>query len=996
MENIEAVCIKILSQKGGENPLTSLLVEINKIQYVLNLWTPWNEIGDYIQPYTKIRAFNVDKIKNSDSIYYSAGKKAIVVVDPDILINASTIGNISYCPRSYYISEKMGDTLSPLSAIKGTIVHVALSTAIASGNSPTEVLSDVIDYYSIQFEQLGYSRENIETEVYKMVEALDQFIKTLPTETIPESLFFSPYLGIRGRIDVLAERIYELKTAKLGTDDDARFSDMMQVTLYSFGLTDMKESIAQTDGTVLYVGSETLQPKEVNISWGILRYAIQMRNIAYRISFLDYIPPILGENQSRKCSKCSVQVMCSLFCAGLNQFRNCEICNHSHFCSKTVLSEKEQEYFNKYSYLLSQERLETNRNLADLWNLSLEERVEKGKTIVNLVLKNEILENGIRTLVFSCNNQSEIREGDVIILSDGEVISNPISTGTVTNITSTSIEIETKAHPEKVSVIDLYSIDVGFNRQQRGLFNFIFKSNNFKDIILGHKPPVIKKVKGNFVPNNSSQNEAIQKILGTENYLLIQGPAGTGKTHVIAKSAILLADKKEKVLLTAYTNRAVDNMCKYLLENGYQNFVRLGSTHATQRKIRKYTLFSILKKNKNKKVLDLLDEYQIIVATTSTISSPVYSNLGIQTVIVDEASQMTETTLLSALIEGKKFILVGDHKQLPPVIQSVLCKNEGFDISLFEKLAKSNPQFVHLLTIQFRMNEKIMEFSNKKFYENKLECFDNLIALQNLYDLGNFAGDFQQFENKAIYDPKMPLVYVQVNGKFNPEKKLNAMEAEIVATIAKNFLRLGISTEQIGVIAPYRGQVGEIRRYIPGVSVDTVDRFQGSDREIIILSLTETNIHGFKGFSDERRLNVAITRAKKKLVVVGNPNLTEGELGEYISYLRDNVENVQVKEIEEREELIEKQIRTVIVADSISKVASFFKKVKAKGKELYKSKEEINKCPICFQQVYENAIQCPICEKLYHYTHLIQWIKEKGRCPYCKTSLSIYSVYAEE
>lgn len=495
MENIEAVCIKILSQKGGENPLTSLLVEINKIQYVLNLWTPWNEIGDYIQPYTKIRAFNVDKIKNSDSIYYSAGKKAIVVVDPDILINASTIGNISYCPRSYYISEKMGDTLSPLSAIKGTIVHVALSTAIASGNSPTEVLSDVIDYYSIQFEQLGYSRENIETEVYKMVEALDQFIKTLPTETIPESLFFSPYLGIRGRIDVLAERIYELKTAKLGTDDDARFSDMMQVTLYSFGLTDMKESIAQTDGTVLYVGSETLQPKEVNISWGILRYAIQMRNIAYRISFLDYIPPILGENQSRKCSKCSVQVMCSLFCAGLNQFRNCEICNHSHFCSKTVLSEKEQEYFNKYSYLLSQERLETNRNLADLWNLSLEERVEKGKTIVNLVLKNEILENGIRTLVFSCNNQSEIREGDVIILSDGEVISNPISTGTVTNITSTSIEIETKAHPEKVSVIDLYSIDVGFNRQQRGLFNFIFKSNNFKDIILGHKPPVIKKSK---------------------------------------------------------------------------------------------------------------------------------------------------------------------------------------------------------------------------------------------------------------------------------------------------------------------------------------------------------------------------------------------------------------------------------------------------------------------------------------------------------------------
>ncbi|MHA1304681.1 MAG: DEAD/DEAH box helicase, partial [Candidatus Heimdallarchaeaceae archaeon] len=403
---------------------------------------------------------------------------------------------------------------------------------------------------------------------------------------------------------------------------------------------------------------------------------------------------------------------------------------------------------------------------------------------------------------------------------------------------------------------------------------------------------VIKPVKGDFISNNIVQNQAIQKILGTENYLLIQGPAGTGKTHVIAKSAIILANKGERVLLTAFTNRAVDNMCQYLLSNGWKDFIRLGSPHSIQPEIRDYTLNKVQEKYLSKSIKEILRHTPIIVATTSTISSPIFENIGTQTIIIDEASQMTEPTVLSALLEGDKFILVGDHKQLPPVVQGVVSKKKGLDISLFERLAQLHPESVHLLTDQFRMNEKLMEFSNKRFYEGKLKCFDNLTALQNLLDLPNFTADYHEFSHQEIYNPKNPLVYVQVNGQFNPEKKVNKKEAKVVGRVAGNFLKAGISIEQMGIIAPYRGQVGEIRRYVPGVTVDTVDRFQGSDKEIIILSLTETGTKGYKGFSDERRLNVAITRAKKKLVVVGDPEQSTGILKEYVEYLKRNVKNI--------------------------------------------------------------------------------------------------------
>ncbi|GAJ15150.1 unnamed protein product, partial [marine sediment metagenome] len=161
--------------------------------------------------------------------------------------------------------------------------------------------------------------------------------------------------------------------------------------------------------------------------------------------------------------------------------------------------------------------------------------------------------------------------------------------------------------------------------------------------------------------------------------------------------------------------------------------------------------------------------------------------------------------------------------------------------------------------------------------------------------------------------------------------------------------------------------------------------------EIIILSLTELIPRRSKGFGDYRRLNVSITRAKKKLVVVGNPSINEKILGEYVDYLKEKSAVVKIGLVDDK---VEKEAvqEIIVVAENISKTARILKKVMVKSKKITEVKGERNKCLICFQPIYENAIECPFCERLFHIDHLVAWIEENERCPYCKTALILYRI----
>jgi len=232
--------------------------------------------------------------------------------------------------------------------------------------------------------------------------------------------------------------------------------------------------------------------------------------------------------------------------------------------------------------------------------------------------------------------------------------------------------------------------------------------------------------------------------------------------------------------------------------------------------------------------------------------------------VVDEASQLTEPSAMAALNLANRFVLVGDHEQLPPVVQAADAGEESGDTnplstSLFERLIESYPDAAVMLTRQYRMCQRIQAFSSAEFYDGALRPATGAVAAQSLSDLCDPESLSAELRDSVTFvGPDGTRV-----GNTNPT------EADRVAEIVEAYLQAGVDPDAIGVIAPFRAQVAEISRRVD-VTVDTVDRFQGSSKEIIVVSFVATgNLEG-PLFEDYRRINVALTRAKKGLVLVGD------------------------------------------------------------------------------------------------------------------------------
>ncbi|HIP92730.1 MAG TPA: IGHMBP2 family helicase, partial [Thermotoga sp.] len=284
------------------------------------------------------------------------------------------------------------------------------------------------------------------------------------------------------------------------------------------------------------------------------------------------------------------------------------------------------------------------------------------------------------------------------------------------------------------------------------------------------------------------------------------------------------------------------------------------------------------KKLENKIIKRILERSDVIVGTNSSIGIDYMKDLNFDVVVIDEASQATEPSCLIPITHGKKIVMSGDHKQLPPTIlnpqaEPILSK------TLFERLIKFYPSNSRLLRIQYRMNEKIMGFSNKFFYDGKLIA-DKSVKNRTLRSLGIKDVPFDS-PLKEIVSPDDPLVLVdtsKIPERFEKQRsgstsRENALEANIASLITDCFLNMKIPSEEIGIITPYDDQVDLIKKMMHNkkIKVNTVDGFQGREKEIIILSLVRSNKKGEVGFlMDERRLNVSLTRAKSKLVIIGD------------------------------------------------------------------------------------------------------------------------------
>uniref|UniRef100_A0A8C7B613 DNA replication ATP-dependent helicase/nuclease DNA2 n=1 Tax=Neovison vison TaxID=452646 RepID=A0A8C7B613_NEOVI len=345
------------------------------------------------------------------------------------------------------------------------------------------------------------------------------------------------------------------------------------------------------------------------------------------------------------------------------------------------------------------------------------------------------------------------------------------------------------------------------------------------------------------------------------------------------------------VLLTSYTHSAVDNILLKLVKFKI-GFLRLGQAQKVHPDIQKFTEEEICR-SKSIKSLPLLEElynsHRIVATTCMGINHPIFSRKTFDFCIVDEASQISQPVCLGPLFFSRRFVLVGDHQQLPPLVLNREARALGMSESLFKRLER-NENAVVQLTVQYRMNSQIMSLSNKLTYEGKLECGSDkvanaVISLPNFKDVKldlEFYADYS--ENPwmiRVFEPNNPVCFLNTDKVPAPEQAekggvSNITEAKLIVFLTSVFIKAGCKPSDIGIIAPYRQQLKIINDLlfhssVRMVEVNTVDKYQGRDKSIILVSFVRSNKDGPLGelLKDWRRLNVAITRAKHKLILLG-------------------------------------------------------------------------------------------------------------------------------
>ncbi|OHT09337.1 nonsense-mediated mRNA decay protein [Tritrichomonas foetus] len=485
-----------------------------------------------------------------------------------------------------------------------------------------------------------------------------------------------------------------------------------------------------------------------------------------------------------------------------------------------------------------------------------------------------------------------------------------VTNKTARDIVTIEFDSNSKFYQETLMTARAVRNDIPFIRQRRALKDYNDKF--FLEIFIGNLENVEKKVShplqlsinGLPVKPNKEQIEAINYSL-SHKFAMIQGPPGTGKTTCIVLQALMYQKSGNKVLIVTHSNAAADHITEVMLQYGIQPIRAVGSTYEPvayeNEKIRPALSFQRSSEGgafwvRRKQEIRIIKSANIVIATTVTSGGKRFDNCIFEKVIVDEANQLVDTELLIPLMHGcQQLTLYGDYLQIGPFVSSTKSKKNHFGISLVERLPTDQLGYkpIMLLT-QYRMHPVLSEFPSCCFYNNKLK---NGISEQ---DRVCHKGIYSMLPVKnypiCFFDIKTPESSTADGRSF-----LNCGEAAIIGETIMLLKKHGVKAEQIAVITFYNGMIELIKDTIAAVSnidsqycdkirVDTVDAFEGSDIDYVILVTVRSNARKSIGFlSDRGRLNVALTRAKHALFIFGNAeNLENDETWkQYVEYCRE-------------------------------------------------------------------------------------------------------------
>lgn len=444
-----------------------------------------------------------------------------------------------------------------------------------------------------------------------------------------------------------------------------------------------------------------------------------------------------------------------------------------------------------------------------------------------------------------------------------------------------------------------------------------------KAVLLGARAPRFREEARLDLNNGSldaSQAAAVRFALAAEDIALIHGPPGTGKTTTLIELMLQAAGQGKKILACAPSNLAVDNLLERLVAAGI-DAVRLGHAVRVAEGLREHTLDARVERHPDvrlarklvkdalanfrqadrytrakpapgarremrqeaRSLLDdarrleaqavehVLDRAQVLCATLTGLDGTVAARRDFDLAVIDEACQATEPACWIPFPHCQRVVLAGDHCQLPPTVLSPAAVAQGLSRSLFERMVdRWGPTIARRLTVQYRMHAAIGEFSSREFYDGELRPHASvadrtLVGLPGVSPGPSVDGPLEFIDTAgAGFDEE-----IEPDG----ESRLNRQEAALAARVVRDLLAAGVAPDQVAVIAPYSAQVRLLRELLPaeGLEIDTVDGFQGREKEAVVISLVRSNPDAEIGFlAETRRTNVALTRAKRRLIVIGD------------------------------------------------------------------------------------------------------------------------------
>ena len=920
----------------------------------------------------------------------------LIVVEPDYLIDISTIAN---CFETYghhpllFTVNRLTPRLSNKHIVLGNFAGSALDDII---NHPAEY--DIKETFRSNFREkaLDYAtcpdfdaasfKQDAERQVENIKGIVDEIFQTFDREkAILEPSFVCERLGIQGRVDLMTTDLKLLVEQKSGKNTfiERKYKNphgslhvekhYVQVLLY-YGILQYNFQLSPKNAHIQLLYSKYPLPDgllEVEPLQKLIREAIRFRNQAVATEFwmadngFDRMLPLLTpqtlnlEKQNDNFYNRYLLPQLTETLAPLHQ-----------------LNDLERAYFTRMMTFVIKEQLVSKVGVqegvgncnADLWNMPLAEKKETGNIYTGLTIiekERSSSFNGYDTITLAVPQQGEdflpnFRRGDMIYLyaykkNDApDVRMSILFKGSLQEIHGDRLVVhlnDGQQNPDLISgeyfAIEHAGSDIGGTSAIRSLYTFITSNEERRQLLLGQRVPCVDKSLTLSHSYHPDYDEIILKAKQAQDYFLLIGPPGTGKTSQALQFLVReqLAEKSKvqsskfkvqsSILLLAYTNRAVDEICNMLTENKLA-YIRIGNEFSCDPKYSDHLLKEVLDDNATlNSIKSTIADARIVVATTSTMNSnaALFNIKHFDLAIIDEASQILEPNIIGLLTSQhrggraiRKFILIGDHKQLPAVVQQddteVLVEDETVKAihlnscanSLFERLilterAAGRTDFIGTLHKQGRMHPDIAEFANRKFYaREQLECVPLAHQLEQTLAYNETSEDETDDVLKAhrmIFIPSKPCRQLNISEKVNTE------EARIITDLLRRLYRqLGNNFDpqkSVGVIVPYRNQIAMIRKEIEKlgipeleeISIDTVERYQGNQRDIILYSFTiqsryqldflTANTFYEDGQPIDRKLNVAITRARKQLILIGNePTLRHNQLfAELIDYIKE-------------------------------------------------------------------------------------------------------------